>query len=77
MVPVLRKYADTKVLVDSKWNITTGNKKHIYELARIIYFTVVEKRGDGIQDFIHTPKFILIDTTKLDVFMMQNMKWIC
>lgn len=60
-IPVLRKYADDKGVNDSKWNVTTGNKKHIYNLARKSYFAVVEQ-GDGeLQDFIHTPNFILID----------------
>ena len=63
-VPVLRKYASDKGVIDSKWNITTGNKKHIYELARKSYFAVVEQ-GDGeYQDFIHTPNFILVDKKK-------------
>ena len=35
-VEVLKKYAIEKRVNDSKWNITTGSKKHIYELARKI-----------------------------------------
>jgi len=63
-VPLLKDYAKSKGVIDSKWNVTTGNKKHIYELARKSYFAVVEK-GDGrLQDFIHTPNFVLIDKTK-------------
>ncbi|WP_299123699.1 SCO family protein [uncultured Winogradskyella sp.] len=58
---VLRDYALTKGVIDSKWNITTGNKKHIYDLARKSYFAVVEKGDGGLQDFIHTPNFILVD----------------
>lgn len=63
-IPVLRKYADDKGVIDAKWNVTTGNKKHIYELARKSYFAVVEKGDGGLQDFIHTPNFILIDKKK-------------
>ena len=63
-VPVLRKYADDKGVIDSKWNITTGNKKHIYELARKSYFAVVEQGDGGLQDFIHTPNFILVDEAR-------------
>ena len=33
-VKVLKEYAVQKGVNDSKWNITTGSKKHIYELAR-------------------------------------------
>lgn len=63
-VAVLRKYADDKGVIDVKWNITTGDKKHIYELARKSYFAVVEKGDGGLQDFIHTPNFILVDKKK-------------
>ena len=63
-VQVLKKYAIEKEVNDSKWNITTGSKKHIYELARKSYFAVVEQGDGGLQDFIHTPNFILIDTKK-------------
>jgi len=63
-IPVLRKYATDKGVIDSKWNVTTGDKKHIYELARKSYFAVVEKGDGGLQDFIHTPNFILVDTEK-------------
>ena len=63
-VSVLRDYANKKGVVDSKWNVTTGNKKHIYELARKSYFAVVEKGDGGLQDFVHTPNFILIDKKK-------------
>ncbi|MDU8885824.1 SCO family protein [Yeosuana sp. MJ-SS3] len=63
-VSVLRKYANDNGVIDSKWNITTGDKKHIYGLARKSYFAVVT-RGDGdLQDFIHTPNFILVDKKK-------------
>ncbi len=30
-VSVLRDYANKKGVIDSKWNVTTGNKKHIYK----------------------------------------------
>lgn len=60
-IPVLRKYATENGIIDSKWNITTGNKKHIYDLARKSYFAVVEQGDGGLQDFIHTPNFILVD----------------
>ena len=60
-VPVLRDYADQKGIMDDKWNITTGNKKHIYELARKSFFTVKEAGDGGVQDFIHTENFVLVD----------------
>lgn len=63
-VPILKQYAIDNGVLDSKWNITTGNKKHIYELARKSYFAVLEQGDGGLQDFIHTPNFILIDKGK-------------
>lgn len=63
-VPVLRNYANDKGAIDSKWNIATGDKKHIYNLARKSYFAVVDQGDGGLQDFIHTPNFILVDKTK-------------
>ncbi|RDY62034.1 SCO family protein [Flagellimonas nanhaiensis] len=63
-VPVLKKYADRHGVIDSKWNITTGDKSHIYDLARKSYFAVVDYGDGGLQDFIHTPNFILVDQQK-------------
>ena len=63
-IEVLKDYAIEKGVNDSKWNITTGSKKHIYELARKSYFAVVDQGDGGLQDFIHTPNFILVDTKK-------------
>ena len=63
-VEILKTYAEEKGVNDSKWNITTGSKKHIYELARKSYFAVLEQGDGGLQDFIHTPNFILVDTKK-------------
>lgn len=60
-VSVLRDYADEKGVIDAKWNVTTGDKKHIYELARKSYFAVVDEGDGGVQDFIHTENFILVD----------------
>ncbi len=60
----LREYATKKGVIDAKWNVTTGNKKHIYELARKSYFAVAEQGDGGLQDFIHTPNFILVDKKK-------------
>lgn len=60
-VPVLRAYADKNKAIDGKWEITTGDKRHIYELARKSYFAVLDEGDGGDQDFIHTEQFILVD----------------
>lgn len=63
-VPVLKDYAIKQGTNDAVWNITTGDKKHIYELARKSYFAVLDEGDGGAQDFIHTENFILIDTKR-------------
>ncbi|MBT8314265.1 MAG: SCO family protein, partial [Maribacter sp.] len=63
-VPILRRYAEKHGVLDSKWNITTGDKKHIYNLARKSFFAAVDQGDGGLQDFIHTPNFILVDQEK-------------
>ena len=60
-VPVLRVYADKNKAIDGKWEFPTGDKRHIYELARKSYFAVLDEGDGGDQDFIHTEQFILVD----------------
>ena len=60
-VSVLKKYAIEKGVIDGKWNVTTGLKTHIYDLARKNYFAVLDEGNGDENDFIHTEQFILID----------------
>ena len=60
-VPVLKAYADNKGVINGKWNVTTGSKKHIYELARKSYFAVLDEGNGDEDDFIHTEQFVLVD----------------
>lgn len=60
-VAQLKKYAIEKGVVDQKWNLVTGNKKQIYELARKSYMAVMEDGDGGAYDMIHTENFMLID----------------
>lgn len=60
-VSVLKEYAINKGVIDGKWNVTTGSKKHIYELARKSYMAVIEEGDGGEDDFIHTEQFVLVD----------------
>lgn len=57
----LKKYALEKGVIDKKWNLVTGDKKHIYELARKSYLAVKDDGDGGPFDMIHTENFILID----------------
>ncbi len=60
-VPQLKKYALEKGVMDSKWNLVTGNKQQIYELARKSYMAVKTDGDGGPYDMIHTENFILVD----------------
>ena len=60
-VSVLKDYAIKKGVIDEKWNITTGPKTHIYDLARKNYFAVLDEGNGDENDFIHTEQFVLID----------------
>ncbi|WP_273568976.1 SCO family protein [Maribacter halichondriae] len=60
-VAQLKKYALEKGVNDSKWNLVTGDKKQIYELARKSYLAVKNDGDGGPFDMIHTENFILVD----------------
>lgn len=60
-VAQLKKYALEKGVNDAKWNLVTGDKKQIYNLARKSYLAVKEDGDGGPYDMIHTENFILVD----------------
>lgn len=60
-VPQLKKYALEKGVDDRRWNLVTGDKKQIYELARKSYLAVKTDGDGGPFDMIHTENFILVD----------------
>ena len=60
-VAQLKKYAVEKGVIDQKWNLVTGDKKQIYELARKSYLAVMDDGDGGAYDMIHTENFMLID----------------
>ena len=59
-VEQLKEYAIENNVDDSKWNLVTGDKKQIYELARKSYLAV-EDSNYSQYDMIHTENFMLID----------------
>ena len=63
-VPQLKKYALEKGVKDAKWNLVTGDKKQIYELARKSYLASKTDGDGGPYDMIHTENFILVDKEK-------------
>lgn len=58
---VLKAYAKDKGVIDSKWNLVTGNKKDIYYIARKSYLAVKTTNSDELYDMVHTENFILVD----------------
>lgn len=60
-VSVLKAYAIKYGVVDSKWNLVTGDKKEIYTMARKSYLAVKLGRPDQIYDMVHTENFVLVD----------------
>ena len=62
-VEQLKKYAIENNVDDSKWNLVTGDKKQIYDLARKSYLAV-EDSNFIEYDMIHTENFMLIDKEK-------------
>lgn len=63
-VPVLKEYAIEKGVIDEKWNLVTGDKKHIYDLARKSYLASKSNGDGGPYDMIHTENFVLVDKEK-------------
>lgn len=61
---VLRAYADEKGVIDSKWNLLTGDKKEIYYLARQSFLAVKTTTVGELYDMVHTENFILVDKNK-------------
>ena len=62
-VPQLKKYALQKGVIDSKWNLVTGDKKQIYDLARKSYL-VAKDVPYSPNDLVHTENFVLVDKKK-------------
>lgn len=62
-VAQLKRYAIEKGVNDKKWNLVTGDKKQIYDLARKSYLAA-KSLGDKDYSMVHTENFILIDKEK-------------
>lgn len=63
-VPVLKEYAESKGVIDSKWNLVTGNKKDIYYIARKSYLAVKTGKPEEVYDMVHTENFVLVDSKR-------------
>jgi protein SCO1/2 len=63
-VPVLKKYAIKNGVLDNKWNLVTGDKKQIYEMARKSYMAVKLGKPNELYDMVHTENFVLVDSNR-------------
>ena len=60
-VPVLAAHAAEKGVDPARWRLLTGSRKQIYALARRSYFACLDEGDGGMQDFVHTENFVLVD----------------
>lgn len=63
-VSVLKEYASLNGVLDSKWNLVTGDKKEIYTMARKSYLAVKQGKPEEQYDMVHTENFVLVDSKK-------------
>ncbi len=63
-VPVLKAYALRNGVIDSKWNLVTGDKKEIYSMARKSYLAVKLGKPNELYDMVHTENFVLVDAKR-------------
>ena len=57
---ILKEYALKKGVDSTRWNLVTGSRAHIYELARKSYLAVKDIPGEE-NAMVHTENFMLID----------------
>ena len=61
-VAQLKRYAVKKGVNDKKWNLVTGTKKELYNLARKSYcITTYDPTKEDTYGMVHTENFALID----------------
>ena len=58
---ILKEYAITHGVDTTKWNLVTGNKKDLYDMARKSYLVSKTQGNGGKYDMIHTENIVLID----------------
>ncbi len=63
-VAALKAYAKKNGVIDSKWNLVTGDKKEIYRMARQSYLAVKQGKPSELYDMVHTENFVLVDTKR-------------
>ena len=76
-VAQLKRYAIEKGVLSHKWNLVTGPKKDIYNLARKSYLVAkYDPTKDDAYGMVHTENFVLVDNKSVlgDYMTVQMMK---
>jgi len=61
-VSLLKDYATKNKVLDGKWNLVTGDKDALYNIARTGYFADEDfTKTQDESSFIHTENFVLVD----------------
>ncbi len=60
-ISVMLDYAKLHGVKDKQWLFLTGDKKHLYDMARTSYLLNMEEGNGDADDFIHTQNFALVD----------------
>jgi len=63
-VPALMAYGEIHGADNDRWLLLTGERKHIYNLARKEYFAAKHDGDGGPNDMVHTENFVLVDKEK-------------
>lgn len=64
-VAQLKRYAKEKGVIAKKWNLVTGSKEEIYDLARKSYLVAkYNPTEEDLYGIIHTENFVLVDKRK-------------
>jgi len=63
-VPALMAYGEIHGADNDRWLLLTGDRKHIYNLARKEYFAAQHDGDGGPDDMVHTENFVLVDKEK-------------
>ena len=58
----LKRYCDNKKIDNSNWNFVTGDQNSIYEMGVLSYLVPNSEDALAPGGFLHSDKFILIDT---------------
>ena len=74
-VEVLKEYSTLKGIDDSRWNLMTGNKKQIYDLARKSYLVAKAIPDGKNHGMIHTENFVQEKNWRNRIWSRHTSTW--